>query len=787
MTGLKDVTARTGEIIMATGSIGDMNGPWIFIGNDEIAGGYRPVSKIYQGTTAPTITVGSHGSTIDGTPFYSTTAQTLFILNKDGNVAMDLTGNIEGNIISAVTINTVSGTTANYQNISGSFTGSGAGLYDIPANGIVGLNLSHIADGPATASISSVNGFNVNTNSTINGTLTVTGNTFTKSDVYITGNTFQTGSINITGDVVLKGNISIGDSLTGDTVSLNGEISSSLIPSDNNIFNLGSLQNQWNKLYVDEAFINTINISGISTTNLELPGYLTVSGQTTLSGSVYVEDLTDNRVTIAGPNGLLEDSADLTFNGTSLNVGQGKMLVDVSDGDIRTSGSLSVGSTADVSGALTVNGATDLKSTLNVTGATQMYSTLNVDGESTLSSAVVEDLTDNRIVIVGVGGALEDDVNFTFNGTELNIGQGKFKVQQSSGNVTTEGSLIVTGTTNLYNTLVVSSGTTLNDTLRVINNTSLEGTLTVTGATDMKSTLVVSGATTIDDTLRVTGNSSLEGTLTVTGATDMKSTLVVSGATTIDDTLRVTGNSSLEGTLTVTGSTALNGGLTLNGNETVNGILTVTGNTQLGGNLYVSGNLEVLGSATSVNIQSTNVEIGDNIILVNAYSPYMRYAGLTGYDSGSAGASGSLLWDSLNDYWLFQNSNATTSRIVGVSGGTMGSEASLTSNFIPVAMGPSTLKDSLIGENGTTLSYNTNKFTVTASNGNTLIAGNVTLSAAGGSDNNSKTSAIVFKNSSNVLGYVSTTETTDVMDGILGYKNSNGALVFSTVIDGGTF
>ena len=201
----------------------------------------------------------------------------------------------------------------------------------------------------------------------------------------------------------------------------------------------------------------------------------------------------------------------------------------------------------------------------------------------------------------------------------------------------------------------------------------------------------------------------------------------------------------------------------------------------------MSGNLEVLGSATSVNIQSSNVEIGDNILLLNAYAPFKRYAGITGYDSGSVGASGSLLWDSLNDYWIFQNSNATTSKIVGVSGGTMGSEASLTTNFVPVAMGGSTLKDSLIGDDGTTLTYNTNKFTVTATNGNTLIAGNVTLSSAGGADTNSKTSSIVFKNSSNVLGYVSTTETTDVMDGILGYKNSNGALVFSTVIDGGTF
>ena len=61
------------------------------------------------------------------------------------------------------------------------------------------------------------------------------------------------------------------------------------------------------------------------------------------------------------------------------------------------------------------------------------------------------------------------------------------------------------------------------------------------------------------------------------------------------------------------------------------------------------------------------------------------------------------------------------------------------------------------------------------------------VSAAGGADSGTKTSRVVFRNSSNVLGYVSATESTDVLDGILGYKNSDGALKFSTVIDGGTY
>jgi hypothetical protein len=58
---------------------------------------------------------------------------------------------------------------------SGSFSGSGANLYDIPASGIVGLNLSQISSGSVSASISPDNGFRVNTNTTISGSLTVNG------------------------------------------------------------------------------------------------------------------------------------------------------------------------------------------------------------------------------------------------------------------------------------------------------------------------------------------------------------------------------------------------------------------------------------------------------------------------------------------------------------------------------------------------------------------------------------------------------------------------------------
>jgi hypothetical protein len=231
-------------------------------------------------------------------------------------------------------------------------------------------------------------------------------------------------------------------------------------------------------------------------------------------------------------------------------------------------------------------------------------------------------------------------------------------------------------------------------------------------------------------------------------------------------------------------------GLNLSGATSVTGAFTVSSGsmTSLGGDLYVSGNLQVLGSSTNVTIQSQTVDIGDNIIQVNAYSPFDRYAGLSAYDSGSSGASGSFLWDSTNDYWLIVNANSYTSKIIGTtaSTGSTGTEISLTSGTFPIATASNTIGDSLLKFSGTTLSYNTNKFTIDSDSGDTYISGNLTIDG-GGDDNGSKTSAVTFRNSDNIIGFVSTTETTNELDGILGYNTATGVLEFSTLIDGGTY
>ena len=62
---------------------------------------------------------------------------------------------------------------------SGSYSGSGANLYDISASSIIGLNLARVSSGSATASlnfgVSGSSSFQINTNTAITGSLFMTG------------------------------------------------------------------------------------------------------------------------------------------------------------------------------------------------------------------------------------------------------------------------------------------------------------------------------------------------------------------------------------------------------------------------------------------------------------------------------------------------------------------------------------------------------------------------------------------------------------------------------------
>jgi len=191
--------------------------------------------------------------------------------------------------------------------------------------------------------------------------------------------------------------------------------------------------NGWSKVYISNPGGEGLNVVGSITAsgvisgdsldiaNIEATGDIlgtNITASSNISASGYISasnavitSLTDNRIVIVGPGGKLEDDTNLTFNGTELNIGASKFTVQQGSGD------------------------------------TQIVGTLDVDAQSTLASVNVQDLTDNRIVIAGTSGELEDDSKLTFDGNTLRT-EASFLVTGSitaSGDVSASGNLLANG------------------------------------------------------------------------------------------------------------------------------------------------------------------------------------------------------------------------------------------------------------------------------------------------------------------------------------------------------
>lgn len=84
-------------------------------------------------------------------------------------------------------------------------------------------------------------------------------------------------------------------------------------------------------------------------------------------------------------------------------------------------GDLSISSPSDGVLALAADTEVDITATtIDINGNADISGSLNV-GSTTMSTAKVSDLTNNRIVIAGTSGELEDDANFTFDGTTFAV------------------------------------------------------------------------------------------------------------------------------------------------------------------------------------------------------------------------------------------------------------------------------------------------------------------------------------------------------------------------------
>jgi len=506
------------------------------------------------------------------------------------------------------------------------------------------------------------------------------------------GSTF-TGNIDANGDLDVDGRTELDITNISETLNVVG-VSTFAANADFN----GSID-------VDgHTELDDVNVSGASTFagNIDVNGDLDVDGHTELdhvnvsaastfaglvdinagaqANTFKVEDLTSGRVVLAGTGGELEDSGNLTFNGTLLALTGNQTVsgtIDV-DGqaifdDITVSAASTFTGSIDANGDLDVDGRTELditniSETLNVVGIATFANNidangdldvdghteldnLNVSGVSTFTNNIdaggnldvdgqtdldvlnvtdtatftglvdidaggqantfkVEDLTDNRVVIAGTGGELEDDANFTFDGTRLALGVGLTVtgVSTFAGNIDANGDLDVDGHTELDNANVAGFST-FAQLVDVNANLTISQDLTVEGSVGIASLipsakLDVVGLTKLDDV-------NVSGASTFTGNIDANGNLDVDGQTDLDtlnvsETATFSSNIDANGDLDVDGRTELD---ITNISETLNvvGITTFASNVDLNADLDISGDLDVDGHTELDNVNISGV------------------------------------------------------------------------------------------------------------------------------------------------------------------------------------
>ena len=474
------------------------------------------------------------------------------------------------------------------------------------------------------------------------------------------------GNLTVTGNGVINGNVDLGNA-TSDTITATGRFDSDLVPSSDNARDLGASGLEWKDLYID----GTANID------------------TLVADTAKISDLTSGRVVLAGSSGEIEDSGNLTFNGSTLAV-TGSQTISVSldvDGhtDLDNMGVSGVGTitqfvstTATVGAGLTVTGTIDGNGGANISGA-----------ETVLSSATVSDLTNNRVVIAGSSGALEDSGNLTFDGSTLAV----------TGSQTISGNIDVDGTTNLdavdidgavdmASSLTLAGNADFNGNLDVDGTSNLDA-VDIDGAVDMASTLTLAGNADFNGNLDVDGTTNLDA-VDIDGAVDMASSLTLAGNADFNGNLDVDGTTNLDGTniagaLAVSGSATVDN-LSLDGNTitTSSGNLTIDSNggtTTINDNAIISGNLTVNGTTTTIN--STTVNIDDKNFQVATGAADDAAADGAGFTVDSGDGDKTWNFEATGDNWgSSENINLASGKVLKVANTSILSSTTLGSSVV---------------------------------------------------------------------------------------------------------
>jgi hypothetical protein len=154
------------------------------------------------------------------------------------------------------------------------------------------------------------NNITTDNNVTVGGDLTVTGATSLASGQTFTSPIGRFTNVISTTSAEFEGNVTLGSDNT-DNIVINGLIDSSIIPDDDDSFDLGSASKEWRNLYVDgTASIDTLTVDVAATLGGDRA---TVSGNAHITGTAFIGGgIKDGATTVIGANAKLHANNTIT-------------------------------------------------------------------------------------------------------------------------------------------------------------------------------------------------------------------------------------------------------------------------------------------------------------------------------------------------------------------------------------------------------------------------------------------------------------------------------------------
>ena len=295
-----------------------------------------------------------------------------------------------------------------------------------------------------------------------------------ETDLWVKGNLRVDGNAYLSAGI--DGVINVGDTNT-DNVVFNADIQSSLIPNTTDTYDLGSVDQHWDTLYVHD-----ISAHG----SVDIEDNLFVSGTTTLSGALS-----------AGSDATLSSNLTVSANTT---IG----------GTTTLSGALSAGSDVEIDGILDVELDATLSSNLTVSADTTIGGTTTLSGTF---SAAGDSKIDSDLHVVGdlrVDGDVWFNANNT-NGTNT-INLGDDNTDNVVFNADIDSDIIPDKT--LTNTLGISSQQWLELFVQDISATgdvTISDTLNVSGDTNIVGDISATGIGVFDDDVHIKGDLRVDG------------------------------------------------------------------------------------------------------------------------------------------------------------------------------------------------------------------------------------------------------------------------------------